>query len=128
MTERAAVANASDRKQIKSAKQKEKWLERQRAADLHAVMMTVEGRRFYWALLGETGLNESVMQAGPEMIQYHAGRQDFGHKLYVRVITKEPDLYLLMQQEAIDEQQREIRATPIEEEPPEPPDEDSTDG
>lgn len=119
MMARAAVGNASDRQQVKSAGQKEKIKERRRAADLHSVMLTAEGRRFVWWLFGQCGINESVMRGGPEMIQFYAGKQDFGHELYARVLKFEPDLYLTMQQESILEQKQEPddeeEETPVEE-------------
>lgn len=115
---RALVGNASDRKQTKNADKKVKLRERRSAADLHSVMLTPEGRRFMWWLLGQSGLNESVMRGGPQMLQFYAGKQDFGHELYARVLKFEPDLYLTMQQEAIQEQKFE---GPDDEEAPEPP-------
>lgn len=117
---RAAVGNASDRQQVKSAGQKEKIKERRRAADLHSVMLMPEGRRFVWWLFGQCGIHESVMRGGTEMIQFYAGKQDFGHELYARVLKFEPDLYLQMQQESIMEQKLEApedeEETPVEEE------------
>lgn len=98
---RALVGNAADRKQTKTADKKVKLRERLNAADLHAVLSTPEGRRFYWWLLAQTGQHESVMRGGLDMQQFYAGRQDLGHELYARVLKQEPDLYLTMQSEAI---------------------------
>jgi hypothetical protein len=117
-TPRAAVGNAADRKQVKSAGTKGKLAERQRAADVRAVMATVEGRRENWRMLRDCGVTESVMRGGPEMTSFFAGKQDVGHELLARLLKYAPDAYLLMQREAIDEERRDA---PLEEE--EEPDE-----
>lgn len=110
---RAAVGNASDRKQVKSAAKKERESKERQIADLGAVMSTPEGRRFMWWLLGRAGIHESTMRGGPQMALYWAGKQDLSHMLLARLTKEHPDAYLLMQSEAITiekQKQREDQA------------------
>jgi hypothetical protein len=98
---RALVGNAADQKQVRGAKKKEKEIGIGRAQDLHAVMSTLEGRRFVWWLLGECGVSATVMRGGPDLVEYNAGKQDIAHMLQARIIKLDPDNYLAMQNEAI---------------------------
>jgi hypothetical protein len=107
VNERSLVDNASSSKQVKKARRKEKRMEAQRLLDLREILSSAANRRFVWWLLGEAGVNQSVMRGGIPMALFYAGQQDFGHKLYARIIENEPDLYLLMQSEAVGEQKLE---------------------
>lgn len=106
MTEpRALVGNASDPEQVEAAERAEKRLQVSREGAREAVMKTYAGRQFVWELLGRCGTFESVMREGPTMRDYYAGRQDLGHE-YISELKDQPDLYLQMQQEAMERQKR----------------------
>lgn len=99
-TDRALVGNVGDREQVDAADRVEKRIMVSEAGARDAVMKTPEGRQFLWWLLEQCGNTASVMRGGPEMRDYYAGQQDLGHKL-LEQLRSDPDLYLLMQSEAM---------------------------
>jgi hypothetical protein len=103
---RGLVGNAADSEQVQRAGEIELDRAEQGDVDLVTVLSTVNGRRFYWGLLGECGIHSSVIGQHVEGTYYNAGRQDLGHKLLARVLEADPSLYLTMQQEAYLEDQK----------------------
>lgn len=103
---RALVGNAADPEQVERAGEIELDRAEQGDIDLVTVLSTVNGRRFYWGLLGDCGIHASVVGAHVEGTYYNAGRQDLGHKLLARVLEADPALYLTMQREAYTEDQK----------------------
>lgn len=94
-TVKQAKAQADlDREQVEQAK-----------ADLEAVMGTPAGRRFMWALLGETGLYRSSYHPSA-LIHFQEGQRSIGLALLARLTADCPDQYLTMQGEAIDAQRK----------------------
>lgn len=73
-------------------------------ADLQFVMGHQQGRRFVWKLLSETGMFEHGFIPNGSEQYYRAGKRDVGLAL-LGVIHKDfPDMYQLMQNEAIQQQ------------------------
>jgi xanthine dehydrogenase iron-sulfur cluster and FAD-binding subunit A len=96
---KALVKNAADPEQVKQAKLTEKLKAEQWAADVAAVMATMQGRRFVWSILAETHQFESIFRTSSE-IYYLSGQQDVGKWLTKQVARLCPKEYLTMQQEA----------------------------
>jgi len=103
---RAEVRNAADAEQVKRAERKTVRREAIRAANIKAVMSTVEGRAFVWDLLERARVFESIWHPSAA-IHYNAGRQDFGHELQALVLGVDEDSYDLMAREARGRAKRE---------------------
>lgn len=108
---RALVRNASDRDQVKAAKKSERFIRDEQLNDIRATFgqdspFGYQARRLLWRLLGEFKVNESIFVTSSE-IYYRAGRQDAGHFLMAEVLEADPELYLLMQREAIQRRKNE---------------------
>lgn len=70
-------------------------------ADLKAVLTTVEGRRHTWKLLSAAGIFQGGFVNNGSEQYYRAGRRDIGLELLARIMADFPDLFQLMQAEAI---------------------------
>lgn len=94
------MENAGDPEQVKRADR----LERRRAAEVEARMVAVlsapEGRGFVWDVLSAGGVFASVLASTPELVYYNAGRQDYARNIMLDAINVAPALYLLMEREA----------------------------
>lgn len=92
------VTDASDKKQIKNAEQREKILRDRELSDLAAVCSSVEGRRFVWRVLSRCKTFESVWENSAR-IHYNAGIQDLGHFLMSEIVeTSEEILFQMMKE------------------------------
>jgi len=77
-------------------------LAQQRAdADLLFVMSDERGRRFIWRELGRCGLHAQTYSPNNSEQSFNAGQRNAAIRLNLDVMRVSPDLYLLMQQEAI---------------------------
>lgn len=88
------------------------------AADLMFVMSDERGRRFIWRELGRCGLHAQTYSPNNSEHCFNAGQRNAAIRLNLDVMSVSPELYLLMQQEAmaaekhealLDEAQREQR-------------------
>lgn len=100
MRDRVSVRNAADREQVKHAAREQKDREDRFLDNLRTVLALREGRELIWELLTQSSIYESVVDRQPEMTYYHAGRQDFGHRLLSNTLRADGDLYVLMEQES----------------------------
>lgn len=93
--------NSGDPEQVKSKKTRAKHAEDQHKNDLRAIMATVGGRRYLWALMGACGVFSDTGSVDPLLVGRFLGRRSLGLELLAEVMTICPDEYLLMQSEAM---------------------------
>ncbi|OHD24864.1 MAG: hypothetical protein A2Y38_16135 [Spirochaetes bacterium GWB1_59_5] len=78
----------------------------ERFKDLQSVMSTMEGRRFIWRQLGETGVFRTSFVAGAaDTTAFNEGSRNYGLRLLSEIMSELPDHYLIMQKEAVDNEQ-----------------------
>lgn len=99
MTERAAVANASDPKQVKFAGRKDQEKRQRDLAALREVLRLPAGRIVIWNLLTHCKVFESIWHASA-LIHANAGRQDVGHWLMAEIAEADEDALLDLMREA----------------------------
>lgn len=96
MTEKKAyVKNASDEKQVKEAKRKEKDVRAQELEDIKFVLSSPQGRRFYWRYLSKCGMFTTSF-TGNSGTYFKEGERNVGLRLYADMMAASPDSYLLM--------------------------------
>lgn len=108
--DRAAVRNAADPQQVKDAGRRDKRHAAWFVDNLRAVMGAPFGRALMWELLGKARIYASVFHRDPGLMAYNSGRQDFGHQLLAEIIAADAALYLLMEREARERDQRDNAA------------------
>ena len=72
-------------------------------ADLMFVLSDPRGRRFLWAELGRCGLHAQTYSPNNSEHCFKAGERNAAIRLNLDVIRVSPEMYLLMQQEAMAE-------------------------
>lgn len=92
--DKALVKNAADKKQVKSAKQKERSIRDKEINDLAWVLNSPEGRRFIWKMLEHCSVFASVCSPSGSMTYYHSGKQDVGHWLMAQINEVDPEIYV----------------------------------
>lgn len=107
--ERALVGNASDPEQVKRGKDVERVRAEQQLNDQRAVMSTREGRAECWRRLGACGVFETSMSTDANWTAYYEGRRAAGLRELDEVTKHFPELYLTMQQEAMQRRADEPR-------------------
>lgn len=107
---RAEVRNAADAEQVKRAERKTARRAALEAANIKAVMSTLEGRAFVWELLTRARVFESIWHPSAA-IHYNAGRQDFGHELQALILGVDEELYDQMAREARGRAKRDANET-----------------
>ena len=107
MAERTLVKNAADEQQVKRAGQKVRDRRMLELDDLRWVLSERPGRRHIWSRLD--GLHASSFNTNGSIVFFNEGRRDVQLKLLADVMEASPELYLTMQQEAIEDQRRETR-------------------
>jgi hypothetical protein len=76
--------------------------------DLKKVMEIPEGRRFIWRILGDAGVFQPSFRAGsPDLTAFNEGARNNGLTLLTEIMNNVPGSFLIMQKEAIDEQERQ---------------------
>ncbi|WOB97110.1 hypothetical protein [Providencia sp. PROV099] len=68
--------------------------------DLKQVMSTEYGRRFIWKTLSASGVFEVSFTSDPYITSFNEGRRNKGLELFNDVMSVCPDLYLVMAEEA----------------------------
>lgn len=86
----------------------EAFLQReQEVADLRAVMSTAAGRRFIWKMLGDSGVfSPSFVPGASDTTAFKEGARNFGLMLLGDITNEAPGQYLIMQKEAMDNDQK----------------------
>jgi hypothetical protein len=105
--QRALVGNAADPKQVKNAGQREKALRRQELAELRWVLSDRRGRRFLWKHLSTCGIYTTPYHPSGSTVYHNVGRGDVGRELLAQILEADQAAYLLMQQEAMDDERRD---------------------
>lgn len=96
MSQKPLVTDAADKKQIKSAEQKEKIMRDRELSDIAMVASTIEGRRFLWRVLEKCRVFETIWENSAR-IHYNAGQQDLGHFVMAEIVeTKKEILFQMM--------------------------------
>jgi hypothetical protein len=94
------------------ARRRDRLEERQRIADLKAVMATPAGRRVFMRILGDCGVYASsviVPDLGPidsNRTHFHEGRRNFGLELLAELEEADPGLWIQMHTDRLNEKQR----------------------
>ena len=107
MSEPVVVRNAADRDQVKRAARRDVRQQDARRALIEHQLSTAQGRAFVWGELERHHLFESITVQS-SMIYALSGRRDAGLELLAEV-ERFPELYLLMQTEAIQRAARDAR-------------------
>ncbi|WP_272670543.1 Bbp19 family protein [Providencia sp. PROV147] len=68
--------------------------------DLKQVMSTEYGRRFVWKILSASGVFHSSFSSDPYSTYFKEGARNRGLELFNSVLSVCPDLYLIMAEEA----------------------------
>ena len=97
--EKPIVRNAADEQQVKKGKLTEQQREEERVHNLGEVVATYEGRQFYWDLLADCKVYESIFDTHGSRMSFMSGQQDLGHKLMAQLQHHYPHRYLEMQRE-----------------------------
>lgn len=108
--------NAADRRQVEAASRRQKDARRQELEDVKVVLSSRPGRRFVWRLLEQARIFASVM-AADGVIQYQAGRQDFGHELMALLEQADGEALFTMMREAREERVKQERSRTAEQTP-----------
>jgi hypothetical protein len=93
--------------QVKHKKTRAQLREETHKADWRAQMSSVQGRRFVWAWLSETGIYRDCTATESYQLGRFAGKRSFGLQILGELLSICPNEYLLMQSEAMKAQQEE---------------------
>ncbi len=116
MAERSMVRNAADPEQVQYATRKTKDRAKYRAQLVREQLSTPRGREFVWMELDRCGINDLIDGDASSIYQF-LGKRAVGIELYVEV-QKMPDLFLLMQKEALERVTRAEREQDSAQTPP----------
>ena len=114
------MINAANAKSIKAKNRRERRAAERHLADIRWVMSAPEGRRFVWSLL--TSINETSFDVNPQLSALKEGIRNKELKIQAEVLYSCPELYLLAQKEAMNQQSLESaqdKALELESETPE---------
>lgn len=99
-----AARDVIDPEAAKQRKDAERILQRmrqQRRDDLYWLMSDPRGRRTVWALLAQCGLNTTTLNEHGRPVASREGRRTIAVEWSIELCANFPDLYLLMQSEAL---------------------------
>lgn len=96
MAERALVANAADREQVREAGNKERRARMREMDDVKAILDLPQGRRFMWRLLEHCSVHASVFAGNDAMTNHLSGKQDVGHFVLGEIVEARPQAYVDM--------------------------------
>lgn len=99
--DRPLVRNTADPKQVKAAGRKAKYNRDRVLNDLRVVLSTLEGRRFYWRLMSQCGLQTLSYLPGakPEETAFREGMRNIGLNLFRDLADVNPEIYVTMAKE-----------------------------
>lgn len=98
--EEPLVNNAANKSQVKDAAKTEKLKRDRELRDVHHVLSTREGRRFYWRYLCECRIFQSSFNNSGSVTYFNEGKRDVGLKLLSEMDEAAPESYLLMLKES----------------------------
>ncbi len=98
--------NVGDIKGVKAQEQAIKLKREIELDDLQAVLSTASGRRFVWRLIEQAGPLQEAF-TGNSTTFYILGKQAFGRRILELILSEFPDLFVIMQKEAKERQQKE---------------------
>ncbi|OPX89052.1 MAG: hypothetical protein A4E53_01660 [Pelotomaculum sp. PtaB.Bin104] len=98
MANKPLVQNSADPKQIKAAKEKERFSRESELNDLVTVLNTVEGRRVLWRLMSHCGVFGSIFEQSSK-IYYNSGCQDVGHFIMSEITEADQEFLFVMMRE-----------------------------
>lgn len=95
------MSNAASPRDVKKAKQNERFTRRAELADLREVLSLPGGRRHVWRLLTQAGVfRQSFVQGAADCTVFNEGRRSMGLSLMADVMAVNPEIYVKMAQEA----------------------------
>jgi hypothetical protein len=94
------VRNSADPSQVHLAEKQSLEDSNQDIRDLLTVLSTVEGRRFYWNLMGDCGVFMVSYVKDSDKTVFNEGMRSIGNMLLVKVNEADPGAYSLMATEA----------------------------
>lgn len=98
MASKPLVKNSADPKQVKEAKQEEKFSRENELNDLVTVLNTIEGRRVLWRLMCHCGVFSSIFEQSSK-IYYNSGCQDVGHFIMSEITEADQEFLFVMMRE-----------------------------
>lgn len=99
MSDRALVGNAADPQQIAEGTRRQRDRQKQRDADLRAVLRTTEGARYLAALLGDLLPDSPLVAQDTHATYLNLGWREAGRHLRAEIRRVAPDAYATMRQE-----------------------------
>ena len=91
----------SDRETVRNRGRKARRLEIEHLNGMRNAMSSRQGRTFMWWLLGQCGTHRSTFSPEALQMAFNGGMQNVGFLLEAKIAEACPELYLLMQQEAM---------------------------
>lgn len=95
---KAYVKNASDRNQVKNAKQKEESKRDNELNDLRSILNTPAGRRVLWRFISYAKIFQERWEPSAK-IHYDAGVRAFGLHIIAEINEASEDLFIEMMKE-----------------------------
>lgn len=103
MTRDRKPLNLGEEEDVSQRRRDTKLAEAQRISDLQFVMASPQGRRFVWSELARAGIYlTSFVSEQPTTTAFREGARAHGLDLLGRITKHCPQLFLQMQQEAIE--------------------------
>lgn len=103
-TMNSLVKNAADEEQVKKAESKLKRVRERELADIHQILQSQYGRRFYWRYLTECKVFETSFSHSGSITAFNEGVRNVGLKLLTDLNEASPDSYLTMLKESKENQ------------------------
>lgn len=103
----ALVNNAADPRQVKQGRRAEKVRQAKQDEDLSWLLGERKGRRIFWRWLSETrpfNTSLSFDDRGNDLTHYNEGRRTIGLKMLAELNRIKPEAYVLMINEAKEDQ------------------------
>lgn len=126
MSERPAVDNGSDRRQVRKAEKKAVVRRKQEIADIRTFLDLEAGRRFIWRLLEHCKVFQSIWH-NSALIHFNEGKRDVGLFILSEITEADQKALLRMMTDAANEktrdrlhdekEERQARTTENEDEP-----------
>lgn len=98
MSNKPLVQNSADPKQVKNAKEKERFSREVELNDLVTVLNTAEGRRVLWRIMAHCGVFSSIFEQSSK-IYYNSGAQDVGHFIMSEITEADQEFLFVMMKE-----------------------------
>lgn len=107
MSKRALVGNADDPAQVETGRRRETQQRNRELDDVRVMLSLAEGRRFLWRLMGQCKLFDTPISHDARTTDHNIGKGEIGRFLLSEVRESAPEGFLLMQQEAYAEDERD---------------------